>query len=285
MPFSIEKSSLYVVATPIGNLKDISERALDVLRQVDCVAAEDTRVTGQLLRHFGIQARLISVREHNEREAAQAIISRLAEGQSVAQVSDAGTPAVSDPGARLVEAVLEAGYRVSPIPGPSAVATALSASGLSAPHFLFYGFLPPKSGPRQKAIASIATLPYITVFYEAPHRIVDTLSDLVTVLGESRVIVLARELTKTFETIRRCPAGELLAWVQSDSNQQRGEFVLLVDAAVERDDAGDGASHDGVLKPLVAALPVKQAVQLAMEITGASRNTLYERALQIKQGL
>ncbi|WP_255987814.1 16S rRNA (cytidine(1402)-2'-O)-methyltransferase [Chitinolyticbacter albus] len=282
-PFIITRPALYVVATPIGNLRDFSSRAREVLAQVDVIAAEDTRVTGHLLKHFGIGTPMISVREHNERAMAERIIARLAAGEAVAQVSDAGTPAISDPGAVLVAAVHAAGYPVVPVPGASALTTALSAAGFTCPHTLFYGFLPPKAKQRQDALAPLAGQPHVTVFYEAPHRILDTLADLVAAFGPERTAVLARELTKTFETIRRAPLGALAGFVEADSNQQRGEFVLLIDAAAEQDDAGEEGAHDHVLAPLVAELPVKQAVALAQSITGAPRNALYQRALALKQ--
>lgn len=272
-----------MVATPIGNLRDFSSRAREVLAQVDVIAAEDTRVTGQLLKHFGVGTPMISVREHNERAMAERIVARLAAGEAVAQVSDAGTPAISDPGAVLVAAVHAAGYPVVPVPGASALTTALSAAGFTCPHTLFYGFLPPKAKQRQDALAPLAQQPHVAVFYEAPHRILDTLADLVAAFGAERTAVMARELTKTFETIRRAPLGELAGFVEADNNQQRGEFVLLIDAAPEQDAVGDEGAHDVVLAPLVAELPVKQAVALAQAITGAPRNALYQRALTLKQ--
>ncbi|TJZ78889.1 16S rRNA (cytidine(1402)-2'-O)-methyltransferase [Chitiniphilus eburneus] len=273
-----------MVATPIGNLRDFSARAREVLAQVDVIAAEDTRVTGQLLKHFGIGTPMVSLREHNERAMAEKLIARLAAGEAVAQVSDAGTPAISDPGAQLVAAVHAAGYPVVPIPGASALTTALSAAGFTCPHTLFYGFLPPKRKQRQDALAPLVALPYVTVFYEAPHRILDTLADLATAFGGARIAVMARELTKTFETIRRAPLAELAAFAETDANQQRGEFVLLIDAAPTDSPAQEAGEHDAILAPLVAELPVKQAVALAQTITGAPRNVLYARALALKQG-
>jgi 16S rRNA (cytidine1402-2'-O)-methyltransferase len=281
--FPIERPALYVVATPIGNLGDLSPRALATLRQVDCVAAEDTRVTGQLFKRLGIQARLINLREHNEREAAARLIERLDAGEAVAQVSDAGTPAVSDPGARLVQSAHEAGYRVIPIPGASAVLAALAASGITDTRFTFFGFLEAKSGARRKQLANLANWPHTLVFFEAPHRIAESLADCAAVLGEARRATFARELTKTFETIRHAPLGALRDWVAADANQQRGEIVLAVAAAaVEADAASDPGAHDALLKPLLAALPLSQAVQIATEISGASRKQLYDRALALR---
>ncbi|MDE2118727.1 MAG: 16S rRNA (cytidine(1402)-2'-O)-methyltransferase, partial [Betaproteobacteria bacterium] len=219
--------ALYVVATPIGNLRDISLRALDVLMSADVVAAEDTRTTAPMLTHYGIAAnRLLALHRHNERGAAEKVIALLAQGQSVALVSDAGTPAVSDPGALLVEAVREAGYRVIPIPGANAALAALSAAGLPAPHFLFYGFLPNKSAARCHALQDLVALPCTLVFYEAPHRILECVADLQAVFGGERQIVLAREITKLFESIHRCTLAEAMDWLNSDPNNQRGEFVL-----------------------------------------------------------
>jgi 16S rRNA (cytidine1402-2'-O)-methyltransferase len=275
------ETALYVVATPIGNLRDITLRALDVLAAADMVAAEDTRNTAHLLAHHGISAnRLIAVHQHNERSAAEKIITRLQAGQSIAFVSDAGTPAVSDPGALLVQAVRAAGLRIIPIPGASAVMAALSAAGLSEPHFLFYGFLPNKSAARRAALQSLISNPCTLVFYEAPHRIVECVADLCAVLGGERQLVLAREITKLFETIHACALRDAEAWLQSDSNRQRGEFVVLVSGAVAQ--PGLSAETLATLSKLLDELPLKQAVQLAAKITGTNRNELYRRALQIK---
>ena len=272
---------LYVVATPIGNLRDITLRALDVLAAADVVAAEDTRNTAHLLTHHGISAkRLMAVHQHNERSAAEKIIALLQAGQSVAFVSDAGTPAVSDPGALLVQAVLAAGLRVIPIPGANAAVTALSASGLAGPHFLFYGFLPNKSAARRTALQALSTHPYTLVFYEAPHRILECVADLCAVLGGNRQIVLAREITKLFETIHACRLSETEAWLLSDSNQQRGEFVVLVSGAEPQ--PGLPAETLNTLSLLLEELPLKQAVQLAAKISGANRSELYQNALRMK---
>jgi 16S rRNA (cytidine1402-2'-O)-methyltransferase len=274
--------ALYVVATPIGNLRDISLRALDILTSADTVAAEDTRNTSHLLTHYGISAnRLLALHQHNERGAAEKVVALLQQGQAVALVTDAGTPAVSDPGAVLVEAVLAAGFRVIPIPGASAVVAALSASGLTAPHFLFYGFLPNKSAARCTTLQALIDHPYSLVFYEAPHRILESVADLQTVFGDEREIVLARELTKLFENIHRCKLGEAMAWLNSDANNQRGEFVLLVAGAEAKQD-GLSSEIEKTLSLLLEELPLKQAVQLAVKITGANKNELYQRALEIK---
>ncbi|MCG6933078.1 MAG: 16S rRNA (cytidine(1402)-2'-O)-methyltransferase [Gallionella sp.] len=272
--------ALYVVATPIGNLRDITLRALDVLAAADVLAAEDTRNTAHLLSHHGISAnRLIAVHQHNERGAADKVIALLQAGQSVAYVSDAGTPAVSDPGALLVQAVRKAGQRVVPVPGANAALAALSAAGLNEPHFLFYGFLPNRSSARRAVLQSLALYPFTLVFYEAPHRIVECVEDLCSVLGGERQIVLAREISKLFETIHACTLHDAESWLKSDTNRQRGEFVVLISGALPQ----TGLSVDTLdtLTKLLDELPLKQAVQLAAKITGASRNELYQRALQI----
>jgi len=262
-------------------LRDITLRALDVLAAADVVAAEDTRNTAHLLTHHGISAkRLMAAHQHNERGAAEKIIALLRAGQSVAFVSDAGTPAVSDPGALLVQAVLAAGLRVIPIPGANAAVTALSAAGLTGPHFLFYGFLPNKSAARRTALQTLCGHPYTLVFYEAPHRIVECVADLCATLGEDRQIVLAREITKLFETIHTCPLRDAAAWLLADSNQQRGEFVVLVSGAPTQ--TGLSAETLSTLTVLLEELPLKQAAQLAARITGANRSDLYQQALQMK---
>lgn len=273
--------ALYVVATPIGNLSDITLRALEVLGAADTIAAEDTRNTRHLLHHHGISdARLLALHQHNERCAAEKIITLLQQGKSVALVTDAGTPAVSDPGAVLVQAVREAGFRVIPIPGVSAAVAALSASGLSAPHFLFYGFLPNKSAARRTVLQALAEHSYTLVFYEAPHRILECIEDLQAVFGDERDIVFAREITKLFENIHCCKLGEAMAWLNSDPNNMRGEFVLLVSGAEAREGLDAEAKH--TLNVLLDELPLKQAVQLAVKITGANKNELYQRALELK---
>ena len=276
--------ALYVVATPIGNMRDISLRALDVLVGADTIAAEDTRNSAHLLTHHGITAkRLLALHQHNERGAAAKVIALLAQGQSVALITDAGTPAVSDPGARVVEEVRAAGYRVIPIPGANAAVAALSAAGLAAPHFLFYGFLPNKSAARCKELQSLLEHPYTLVFYEAPHRIIECIADLRTVFGGERQVVLAREVTKLFENIHRCRLDEAMDWLNSDPNNLRGEFVVLLSAATARAEGGLDAETEHVLTVLLKELPLKQAVQLAVQITGVARNELYQRALALKQ--
>jgi len=278
----MERPSLYVVATPIGNLADITLRALDVLKRVDVIAAEDTRLASRLLKHHGITTRLMAVHEHNERGAAQKIVQLLAQGKSIALISDAGTPAISDPGALAVAAVRQAGYPVVPVPGANAALCALSAAGLAAPHFLFYGFLPAQAAARKRELAALKALPYLLVFYEAPHRVVASVADIAAVLGDTRTVTIARELTKLFETIHSCALGEAAAWFAQDANQVKGEFVLLVDGAPAADAADDGAVQR-VLAALMRELPLKQAVKLAADITDARKNDVYELALRMKK--
>ena len=275
------ESALYVLATPIGNVCDVTLRALHVLTIADAIACEDTRNTSHLLTRYGISQTLIAAHEHNEREAADKIIARLQQGQRIALVSDAGTPAVSDPGARIVEAVRAAGLRVVPLPGPSAAVTALSASGLVNDAFRFIGFLPNKSKQREHALQKLAGDTATLVFYEAPHRIVETIDALLLAFGPERHVVLGRELTKLFETVHRCPLAEAPAWLAEDANRQRGEFVVLVEGATAAGDDND-AEAERVLHILLEELPLKQAAGLAAQITGQKKNALYERALQIK---
>ena len=272
--------ALYVVATPIGNLGDITLRALETLKSVDRIAAEDTRVSGQLLAHFGIQKPLASIREHNEREAAEKVVAWIAAGEAVAYVSDAGTPAISDPGARLVAAARGAGHAVVPIPGASAVVTALSAAGVAPGPWLFHGFLSPKAGARETEIKALAVLPASLVFYEAPHRIVETVAALAALLGE-RTLTLARELTKKFETIHTLPLADAVAWLQADSNHTRGEFVVIVHPPADAEAAGDPEALR-VLDILAAELPPTLAAKLAAKITGRTKAELYQMTLNNK---
>jgi 16S rRNA (cytidine1402-2'-O)-methyltransferase len=274
-------AALYVVATPLGNLRDITLRALDVLAAVDVVASEDTRHTRQLLAHYTIRARLMPLHEHNEQQAAGNIVELLADGKAVAYVSDAGTPAISDPGARLVARVREAGLPVVPIPGPSALTAALSAAGMSVPHFLFYGFLPSKAAARRVALSTLSSLPHSLVFFEAPHRLLQTLEDIAQALGAEREIVIARELTKVFESFQRCKLADARSWLTEDANRLRGEFVLIVEGAAAP--AQSVAQPQRILGILLSELPLRQAVQLAAAITGAKKNALYERALEWKR--
>jgi len=273
--------ALYVVATPIGNLGDITLRAIDTLTRVDRVAAEDTRVSGSLLAHLNIAKPMVSIREHNEREAASKVIAWIAAGEAVAYVSDAGTPAVSDPGARLVAAVREAGWIVVPIPGASAVTTALSAAGVESGTWLFHGFLPPKAGARRAQLQTLATLPSALVFYEAPHRIEETLADMAAVLDDARAVTLARELTKRFETIVTLPLRDAPAWLAADSNNVRGEFVVIVHPPAAAAAVVD-AEAMRVLDVLLGELPPTLAARLTSKITGRSKADLYKMTLALK---
>ena len=275
--------TLYVVATPIGNLRDLTLRALDVLGQVDVIAAEDTRVSAGLLAHYGLHARLVSLHEHNEHKRAAAIIESLSSGKRVALITDAGTPAISDPGAALVRAVSAAGFAIVPIPGPSAVTAALSAAGIATPQWLFLGFLPAAAGARRAAIERVRNLPYALVFYEAPHRVAATVAALAAVLDPQREIVIARELTKRFETLHRCALADASAWLAADADRIRGEFVLIVAAPDDDAAADDAGEHDALLKPLLAELPLAQAVRIAVAQSGAARNRLYQRALALQK--
>lgn len=272
--------ALYVVATPLGNLGDITLRALEVLRGADVIACEDTRHTRRLLDHYDIRASLFALHEHNEAAAADKLLALLSAGKCVALVSDAGTPGVSDPGARAVAVLRAAGYPVIPLPGPNAAIAALSASGINDPHFLFYGFLPTKPGARRAAIEAVKPIPASLVFYEAPHRISETLADLAALLEPARELVVARELTKLFEEIARMPLAEGPGWLALDDNRSRGEFVLIVSAPPPAEELPANALS--TLKLLLAELPLKQAVRLAAEISGAPKNALYERALALK---
>lgn len=272
---------LHIVATPIGNLRDLSQRALDVLKTADIIAAEDTRTTQGLLNTQQIQAgKLTPLHDHNEDIAAARLIEALRDGKSVAYVSDAGTPGISDPGARLVNAVRSAGFEITPIPGPSAVATALSVAGIEG-GWLFYGFLPAKPAARRKALQELATRPDALVFYEAPHRIEETIADLLAVLGGERSILFARELTKKFEQLHACPLAEAPAWLAADDNHRRGEFVLVLGTPTASPDTGDVEARR-VLDILLEELPLKQAAHLAARITGARKNALYDLALSLK---
>jgi len=274
------KPLLYVVATPIGNLQDITLRALEVLKQVDIVAAEDTRVTSRLLKHFQIPAKMMALQEHNEKRASERVIALLQQGKSVALVSDAGTPTISDPGAIVVSRVRQAGFRVVPVPGANAAVSALSVSGQDVSHYLFYGFLPSKPSARRRELGDLVTLPFMLIFYEAPHRIVESITDMQAVFGGERGITIARELTKLFENIYTGTLNTALEWLRRDQDHQKGEFVLLVSGtgkpAASRNDA------TRMLTILLQELSVKQAVKLASQICGESRKTLYAAALEIK---
>lgn len=278
----LEKSALYVVATPIGNLSDISLRALELLAKADVIAAEHVQNSKHLLAAHAITAKLIVLHQHNEAAVAGKIVTLLDSGKSVALITDAGTPGISDPGAIVVQRVREGGYRVVPVPGANAAICALSAAGMMNPHFLFYGFLPTKSGLRKRELTALKSHPYTVIFYEAPHRILECIADMIDIFGAQREITLARELTKLFETIHSGTLAGVLSWLQADTNQQKGEFVLLLSGAeiVDKSEISDEARH--TLICLLAELPLKQAVKLAAAITGANKNTLYQLALDLK---
>ena len=278
---SYPTATLYIVATPIGNVTDISVRALHVLGMVDAVACEDTRNTGNLLSRFGLSRPMIAAHQHNEREVAEKIIHRLLGGERIALVSDAGTPGVSDPGARIVDAVRAAGLRVVPVPGASAAVTALSASGLVNDQFYFVGFLPAKAKQRESALLRLLAVEASLVFYEAPHRIIDCVEALAGVFQPERQVVFARELTKLFEEIHRCPLAEALAWVKADPHREKGEYVVLLEGAQSGSDA-EQAEAERILNILLAECSVKQAANLTAQITGRKKNALYDRALEIK---
>lgn len=277
------KGTLYVVATPIGNLRDATLRAIEVLKSVAVIAAEDTRVTAKLLHHYGIAARLVAVHAHNEKRVAGRLLECLAGGQSVALVSDAGTPAISDPGAYVVGAARAAGYRVSPVPGASAAIAALSVAGFASPHFLFYGFLPQRRAERRRALEQLRALPYTLVFYEAPHRVGESLAGMCEVLGAARRVVIARELTKLFETVHECTLADAAGWLAEDADRCRGEFVLIVEGAAEA--SVDHAEIERVLSLLLDALPLRQAVELAAKLSNGRRNELYAMALKLDREL
>lgn len=269
---------LYVVATPIGNLGDITLRALDILKRVDRVAAEDTRVSGQLLSTLGISKPLLSVRAHNEQQGAEKLIETIRNGESVAYVTDAGTPAISDPGSRLVVAVRGSGLPVIPVPGASAAVAALSVSGLSHGPWLFAGFLPPKAKARQEALASLKPLPCSLVFYEAPHRVRETLADMARMLGGNRRIFIARELTKQFEELSEMKLAETADWLDASDYHEKGEFVLVVEGV--ENEIPVMAEAGRIARMLAEELPASQAAKLAAKITGHKKSELYELLMQ-----
>lgn len=273
--------SLYVVATPIGNLDDISARALTILRSVALIAAEDTRHSARLMQHFGIGTPLAACHEHNERDQGGRFLARLLAGDDVALISDAGTPLISDPGYHLVRQARAAGVAVVPVPGACALIAALSAAGLPSDRFIFEGFLPAKAAGRRARLEQVKEEPRTLIFYEAPHRILECLQDMQSVFGDERPALLARELTKTFETLKGMPLAELAAWVAADSNQQRGECVVLV-AGWQAPEGEEAVSAEAmrVLNLLLAEMPLKRAAALAAEITGVRKNLLYQVALE-----
>ncbi len=280
---AMNEGVLYVVATPIGNLQDVSARALDILGRVARIAAEDTRHSRKLLTHYGIDTPLIAVHEHNEREVTETLLDMLRSGDDLALISDAGTPLISDPGFYLVRAVRQAGMRVVPMPGPCACVAALSASGLPTDRFVFEGFLPARQHARRQRLEALRAEPRTLVFYESSHRVADCLADMAGVMGAGRDAVIARELTKTFETIKAGSLSGLVTWLLEDAQQQRGEFVIMVHGEVPAVDAAMDREAERVLVLLMQELPLKQAAALAAKITGQAKNLCYQRALELKK--
>jgi len=280
MNHNTEQGVLFVVATPIGNLQDITYRAVEVLKQVDIIVVEDSRHSARLLQHYNIKAKTYTLHDHNERENSTKLLKKLLAGASIAIISDAGTPLVSDPGYVLVNEVIRNQVKVVPIPGPSALIGALSVAGLPTDRFCFEGFLPAKSVARLNRLKQLLVEPRTMIFYEAPHRILATLRDMVTVFSGIRQAVIARELTKTFETLQRDSLDALVEWVDQDQNQQKGEIVLLVHGAPERQHSDDDI--DRLLSVLMADMPLKKASDLASQITGIKKNQLYQRGLALK---
>ena len=275
-----EPGTLYIVATPIGNLEDLSPRAQRILSAVDLILAEDTRHSARLLRTFDIRTRTLAFHENNEEHMTGRIISRLAAGSSVALVADAGTPLISDPGFKLVRQAHAQNIPVSPIPGPAALIAALSAAGVAPGKFLFEGFAPARAEARRKRMAALASAAHTLVFYEAPHRIKAFLADAATIFGAGREASIARELTKKFETIRQGTLGGLIEWMEQDPDQGRGEFVVIIAGAGE--EQTDIAELTALLKVLLKSLSLKQAVQIATELTGAPRNEIYDLAISLQ---
>ncbi|WP_418141441.1 16S rRNA (cytidine(1402)-2'-O)-methyltransferase [Marinobacter sp. MA] len=280
------KGTLYVVATPIGNLDDLSPRAARTLASVDVVAAEDTRHSGRLLSHLGIQKRMVALHDHNEKDRAAGILTELQAGRDVALISDAGTPLISDPGYVLVREARAAGHRVSPIPGPCALVAALSVAGLPTDRFLYVGFLPAKRSGRRASLDVLSSEVATLVFYESPHRILESVRDIADVLGPDREMVLGREITKTFETFYSGSVADVLAELERDPHGNRGEFVVMVRGAAAQAGSEEAATMDvdRVLRVLLAELPVKKVAKMASELTGLSKNELYQRALALKDG-
>jgi len=280
---SIENKCLYIVATPIGNLADITYRAIEILSKVDLIAAEDTRHSRKLLTHYGITTKCTALHDHNEQKAHSDLLDRIKQGQTVALISDAGTPLISDPGYILVQQAKAAGIRVIPIPGPSALISALSVSGIPSDKFSFYGFLPAKQVARIEALESVREFESTSIFYESPHRLVACLDNMLQVFGPDRQVCLARELTKTFETIRLDELQHLCDWVKADANQQKGEIVLLVKGLKVEKNQEISIADIAVLELLMTELSVKKAASLTAKITGSAKNALYTEALNIKK--
>jgi 16S rRNA (cytidine1402-2'-O)-methyltransferase len=279
----VSKGTLYVVATPIGNLGDMTGRAVEILSSVDLIAAEDTRHSAKLLRHFGIGTPMLALHEHNERDQKERLLEQLRNGKSIALISDAGTPLISDPGYPLVHAAHAADIRVVPIPGASAAIAALSASGLPSDRFVFEGFLPPREQARRAALERLKSEARSLIFYEAPHRIIECIRDMRDIFGGEREAAIARELTKHFETIRYGTLSELMAWMERHAEQQQGEFVVLIRGVARVAESNEeSAEAERILGVLLQELPVSQAADLASRITGVAKNRLYKRALDLR---
>ena len=276
--------TLFIVSTPIGNLADISQRAVETLNSVDIIAAEDTRRTGQLLSHFGINKKQIALHDHNEEKKVPKIIESITDGQKIALVSDAGTPLINDPGFDLVRAALDANLNVVPVPGPCSPIVALSVSGLPTDRFIYEGFLPAKQGARIKHLESLVKEPRTLVFLESSHRIVSSLTDMLTVFGADRTAVIARELTKTFETIKKAPIKELVEWIEADANQTKGEFVVVVDGSKVESSGKSELEAETIVKALLEeGIGVKQTSVIAAKLTGKKKKELYSLALELSE--
>ena len=276
--------TLFIVSTPIGNLADISQRAVETLNSVDIIAAEDTRRTGQLLSHFGINKKQIALHDHNEEKKVPKIIESITDGQKIALVSDAGTPLINDPGFDLVRAALDANLNVVPVPGPCSPIVALSVSGLPTDRFIYEGFLPAKQGARIKHLESLVKEPRTLVFLESSHRIVSSLTDMLTVFGADRTAVIARELTKTFETIKKAPIKELVEWIEADANQTKGEFVVVIDGSKVESSGKSELEAETIVKALLEeGIGVKQTSVIAAKLTGIKKKELYNLALEFSE--
>lgn len=278
----MSEACFYIVATPIGNRDDISLRAISILKAVDVIAAEDTRHSKRLLDYHHIKTPLISFHEHNESQRLDALLKRLKAGESIALISDAGTPLISDPGYRLVSVLHEKGFRIVPVPGPCAAITALCASGLPTDRFVFEGFLPAKSNGRKKHLKALLKEPRTMIFYESTHRVLDSLADFLAVFGDTRRMTIARELTKAFETIHQDTIPSLFEWMKDDPNQQKGEFVLLLEGYVQEEKSEEDTETRRILSILLKEMPLKQAVAIATALTNGHRKSLYQLALTLK---
>lgn len=279
-----KSGTLYIVSTPIGNLGDISQRAIDTLSSVDLIAAEDTRRTGLLLSHYGINKKQIALHDHNEEKKVPQVLESIGNGQNIALVSDAGTPLINDPGFDLVRAALDANLNVVPIPGPCSPIVALSVSGLPTDRFIYEGFLPAKQGARIKYLEALVKEPRTILFLESSHRIVASLKDMLTVFGEQRTAMVARELTKTFETIKKATLPNLIEWIESDSNQTKGEFVVVMDGNKATESDKSEIDTENLLKMLLnEGIGVKQTSNIAAKLTGKKKKELYTMALELSE--